>query len=55
MADIKFVPYEIGLVKYEYIINQDIEAYDLASDPINPTLLSHNFKPMSMLHPITLT
>ena len=43
MADIKFVPYEQGLVKSDYIVNPDIKAYDLASDLINPTLLSHNF------------
>jgi len=47
MADINFVPYEQGLVKSDYIVNHDIEAYGLASDLINPALLSHIFQPGS--------
>ena len=47
MADIDFVPYEQGLVKSDYIVNPDMEAYDSAGDLINPALLSHIFQPGS--------
>ena len=43
IADIKFVPYEQGLVKLDYIINAEIEAFDLAGEPINPICISKTF------------
>jgi len=44
MNDVAHVPYEQGLIKSDYVINPDIEAFDLTGSPINPTLLSHAFK-----------
>jgi len=43
MADIEFVPYEQGLIKSDYIIKSEIEAFDLASNPIIPIFLRKDF------------
>jgi len=44
MANIGSMPYEQGLIKLDYIINLEIEAYDLAGSPINLILLSNTLK-----------
>ena len=45
MADIEFIPYEQGLIKSDYIINAEIEAFNLAGEPINPICISKTFMP----------
>jgi len=43
MADIKFIPYKQDLIKSDYIINTEIEAFDLEGEPISPICISKTF------------
>ena len=43
MANINFIPYDQGLNKSDYIVNPDIEAFDLEANPINPVSINKFF------------
>ena len=45
MADIDFAPYDQGLNKSDYIVNPDIEAFDLEVNLINPVSINKFFQP----------
>lgn len=45
MACVDAVPYEKGLKTTDYLINPDIQAYNLKQDLINPVHINKTFKP----------